>query len=73
MMTMPAPVESKHKCPKCGGTGADLEKTAAKYRRESSSTGYIRCWNCSGNGLDPMAFFRFSESDPVRSVVEVDI
>ncbi len=42
------------KCLDCNGTGADAKKTAARNKLESSATGYIRCWTCNGNGLDPV-------------------
>ena len=48
------------KCPDCNGTGADHAKTAAMRKREPSASGYIMCWACNGNGLDPAAYFRWS-------------
>lgn len=49
-----------HYCPECNGTGADQKKTQAMRKREPSSSGYVSCWNCTGNGLDPVAYFRWS-------------
>ncbi len=49
-------------CQNCKGTGRDDLETAAMYKRETSSSGYIQCRACNGNGLDPAAYFRFSNS-----------
>lgn len=50
-------------CPDCLGTGADKAKTdAARKSGAIDSRSYIRCWNCNGNGLNPMHFFRFTGS-----------
>ncbi len=50
-------------CEECNGSGRDEAATKAMYKRESSSTGYIRCWNCNGNGLNPAYFFRWSSNE----------
>lgn len=50
-------------CEYCNGTGADAKATAEMRKKETSATGYIRCWNCNGNGLNPLHFFRFSNGN----------
>jgi len=48
-------------CPDCKGTGADQAKTAdARRKGICDRHSYIRCWSCNGNGLDPVAYFRWS-------------
>lgn len=62
---LPKPLTSGHLCPDCGGTGADAAKTSSAYKTgvlSSSSGGYIRCWACNGNGLDPAAYFKSSST-----------
>ncbi len=59
-MRVPAPLAAGHRCPDCKGTGADTAKTLAAPR---SDTGYVRCWTCNGNGLDPAAYFRTADAD----------
>lgn len=72
-ISLPAPLTSGHLCPDCGGTGADAAKTKAAYKSgqlSRSSGGYIRCWACNGNGLDPAAYFRTTARPrPAVSVV----
>lgn len=53
-------------CPACGGTGKDAKKTEdrakedAEFAHRAKHHGtYVRCWDCSGNGLDPAAAFRW--------------
>jgi hypothetical protein len=41
-------------CSACNGTGR------AKTLKDGS---YIRCWPCSGNGLDPAAYFRWTKTN----------
>lgn len=61
MSNIPAPLKSGHLCRDCGGTGADRAKTHAAARKGLlSGGGYIRCWTCNGNGLDPAAYFSWS-------------
>lgn len=58
---LPAPLTKGHLCGDCNGTGADAAKTRAAYESRllsKSSGGYISCWSCNGNGLDPAAYFR---------------
>lgn len=63
-MNAPSSKPQSHYCPHCHGTGRDAEKTRLLCR--SSSDGYIRCWHCNGNGLDPAAYFRWSDEKPSR-------
>ena len=56
---IPAPLTSGHLCPDCRGTGADLARTR---QLKSYDSGYIRCWSCNGNGLDPAAYFHTAAS-----------
>jgi DnaJ-class molecular chaperone len=60
-MAIPAPLTKGVRCPDCKGTGADLAKTTARDRLDPHALGYIRCWTCNGNGLDPSAYFNWSE------------
>lgn len=55
MGEIPPPLTSGHLCSDCGGTGADAKKTKAL---RDSSGGYVMCWTCNGNGLDPAAYFK---------------
>ena len=55
-MPIPQPLTSGHLCPDCKGTGADFKKTKARDKRDGSG-GYVMCWTCNGNGLDPAAYF----------------
>lgn len=52
-MKVPAPLTSGHLCCACHGTGADIAKTLA---RPMSDTGYVGCYSCNGNGLDPAEY-----------------
>lgn len=54
---VPAPLTSGRLCSDCGGTGANIAATIARPAYES---GYVLCWTCNGNGLDPAEYFRFS-------------
>lgn len=56
--TVPPPLTSGHLCQSCKGTGADIKKTLQKDVQKGS---YIMCWDCNGNGLDPAAYFRFTD------------
>lgn len=43
------------KCNHCNGTGVDAKKQG-KYRKTvdfEMEGGYIQCWHCHGNGLEP--------------------
>lgn len=57
-ISLPAPLTSGNLCPDCGGTGADAAKTRAAYKTGRLDSGYISCWACNGNGLDPAAYFK---------------
>lgn len=57
-ISLPAPLTSGNLCPDCGGTGADAAKTRAAYKTGRLDSGYISCWACNGNGLDPSAYFK---------------
>ena len=60
---MPAALVDGNLCSDCNGTGADRAETIAARRRGScDSRAYIRCRTCSGNGLDPAAYFRWSRN-----------
>lgn len=48
-----------HLCEACGGTGIDRKRTAADKHLDAGA--YYRCWPCNGNGLDPAAYFRWSD------------
>ena len=54
---IPQPLTSGHLCPSCKGTGADFAKT----KKLADKHGYVRCWDCNGNGLDPAAYFNWSK------------
>ncbi len=59
---LPAPLTSGYLCSHCHGTGADPDRTfAARRTGDCDDRSYIRCWNCNGNGLDPAAYFRYSD------------
>lgn len=49
-----------HYCPACNGTGRDEEKTRANRAR--GTDGYVMCWDCNGNGLDPAAYFNWKKT-----------
>lgn len=51
---IPEPLTGNNLCADCRGTGCNIEKTLA---RPASDSGYVRCWTCNGNGLDPAAYF----------------
>ena len=64
-INLPKPLTRGRLCPDCGGTGADAAKTRAAYMSghlSKSGGGYIRCWACNGNGLDPAAYFKSSST-----------
>lgn len=44
------PELNPNRCRACAGTGKDPNKPKV-------DEGYIRCWECNGNGLDPAAYF----------------
>lgn len=69
-MPVPAPLTSGHLCSDCKGTGADIARTLEKDRKERRVPkeyrgGYIRCWTCNGNGLDPAEYFRWGPHKPL--------
>lgn len=69
-INLPAPLTSGHLCTDCSGTGADAAKTRAAYKTGWLDSGYIRCWACNGNGLDPAAYFSTAaRARPAVSVV----
>lgn len=43
--------EAKYLCSDCRGTGA------SKVNKDGS---WYHCWTCNGNGLDPSAYFNWS-------------
>jgi DnaJ-class molecular chaperone len=53
---IPKPLTSGHLCPDCNGTGANIART---LKLKSWETGYVMCWTCNGNGLDPAAYFNW--------------
>lgn len=55
---MPPPLKEGLVCPDCKGTGANIEKT---LKRTSPIPGYIICWSCNGNGLDPAKYFTWKK------------
>lgn len=61
---IPRPLTSGHLCASCKGTGADIAKT---MKLTPSDTGYIRCWDCNGQGLDPAEYFRWGDHPPLPS------
>lgn len=62
-MRIPSALTEGHLCPDCKGTGANIAKTLAAPKYEQ---GYIRCWSCNGNGLDPAAYFRWGAHPPLK-------
>lgn len=67
-MPIPTRLIAGHLCPDCRGTGADLRRTMERDRREPSSTGYVMCRACCGNGLDPAEYFRWSSHNSREEV-----
>jgi hypothetical protein len=57
------PLTRGHLCRECNGTGADIARTTIDRRKHlfPSTNGYYSCWNCNGNGLDPLSYFLQSE------------
>jgi DnaJ-class molecular chaperone len=51
---MEIPINQDRVCSVCNGTGIDAIKTKAYHKTSSDKGGYIRCWNCNGNGLNPL-------------------
>lgn len=51
------PLVERFPCEHCKGSGRDEKKTAKMYARDSSSSCYIECRLCNGNGLDNAAVF----------------
>lgn len=56
-------------CPKCNGTGNNNKLTAEQKQREPSLSGTIRCWNCSGNGWDPVDGFNWTKQTGAKDEV----
>lgn len=65
-------MSAPHYCPDCRGSGADAKETAeARRRGQCDRLSYIRCWTCLGNGLDPAAYFRWTNTpQPTRPTNE---
>ncbi|HYG24482.1 MAG TPA: hypothetical protein VEH04_17015 [Verrucomicrobiae bacterium] len=60
---LPAPLTEGHLCPDCKGTGCDVDATRRARRRSLiDRRSYITCGSCNGNGLDPAAYFRWTNS-----------
>lgn len=58
MAQVPKPLTDGALCPDCHGTGANIPATKAL---PTSSSDYIVCRACNGNGLDPAEYFTWGD------------